>query len=76
MCGAAKRHERYGEVVERLKAPASKAGVPDEGTVSSNLTLSAITEKPSFALGFFTCPGIRAATGESRSMTAIAQLST
>ncbi len=43
-----------GEVVERLKAPASKAGVPDEGTVSSNLTLSAIYSKsraecPAFA---------------------------
>ncbi len=32
---------RFGEVVEWLKAPASKAGERDERSVSSNLTLSA-----------------------------------
>jgi hypothetical protein len=48
MCGAAPQGAQKtddGEVVEWLKAPASKAGVPDEGTVSSNLTLSAIKEQ-------------------------------
>ena len=42
-----------GEVVEWLKAPASKAGVPDEGTVSSNLTLSAIEKEPGISAGLF-----------------------
>ncbi len=50
-----------GEVVEWLKAPASKAGVPDEGTESSNLSLSAIKEnRPASRTCFlFLCDKLR-----------------
>ena len=38
------RRDSRGEVVEWLKAPASKAGERDERPVSSNLTLSDLSE--------------------------------
>jgi hypothetical protein len=64
-------------VVERLKAPASKAGVPDEGTVSSNLTLSAISMNAGLCARRFMIPrGIASTEVEQPTMTVMEQLAT
>jgi hypothetical protein len=58
--GAEPRAERLtnGEVVEWLKAPASKAGERDERSVSSNLTLSAMFTDPAMCRVLFTSYGV------------------